>query len=96
MSDALRRAIRTLLQAILGALGAGALNVLFKGLDPEILAIIGIVLTTIITQIQNALEDTGAIPAFLKSPASPGVNPVPVDGGNLTEEVREAVRDIKD
>lgn len=77
MSDSLRRSIRTLLQAILGALGAGLLNVIFKGIDPAVLAVIGVILTTVITQVQNALEDAGAIPALLKAPASDGDHPVP-------------------
>lgn len=78
MTDPQRRALRTLLQAIVGALGAGLVNLLAPdGVSPEWLAVIGVVLTTIFTQIQNSLEDSGTIPAILKAPASEGANPVP-------------------
>lgn len=77
MTDAQRRALRTLIQATLGALGAGLLNLLFDGLEPAWLAVIGVVMTTVLTQVQNSLEDNGTIPALLKAPASSGENPFP-------------------
>ena len=77
MNDATRRAIRTALQSIVGALGAGVLNLVFTGINPGWLAVAAVVLTTVFTQIQNALEDSGTIPALLKAPASDGVDPIP-------------------
>lgn len=78
MTDPQRRALRTLLQAAVGAIGAGLINLLApKGISPEWLAVIGVVLTTLFTQIQNSLEDAGTIPALLKAPASSGENPIP-------------------
>lgn len=81
MSDSTRRAIRTALQSIVGALGAGVLNLVFKGVNPGWLAVAAVVATTVFTQIQNALEDSGKIPALLKAPASDGVEPLPDPSG---------------
>ncbi len=66
MSDVQKRSIRTLVQAIIGALGAGLLNVLLGGLDPQMLAVIAVVLTTAFTAILNALEESGRVPTLLK------------------------------
>lgn len=77
MSDATRRALRTALQSVIGALGAGVLNLVFPDINPGWLAVAAVVLTTGFTQLQNALEDSGAIPALLKAPASSGKDPIP-------------------
>jgi hypothetical protein len=66
MSDAQKRSLRTLVQALIGALGAGLLNVLAGGLDPQVLAVIAVVLTTVFTATLNALEDSGRVPTVLK------------------------------
>ena len=89
MNDSTRRAIRTALQSIAGALGAGVLNLVFTGINPGWLAVAAVVLTTVFTQIQNALEDRGTIPALLKAPASDGVDPVP-NNEPLPEDVAAA------
>lgn len=83
LSRANRKAIRTLLQCIVGAISTGGLNILFGGLDPAVLAVIGIVLTTILTQVQNSLEASDTIPTLLPTQPPPATNlPViePVDG----------------
>lgn len=82
MSDATRRAIRTLIQ-FLGALPVTALCVaLFDMNETAILAVQGVT-QALVTALQNALEDRGVIPSVLKATASSGANPVthdPVDG----------------
>lgn len=70
MTEPRRRAIRTLLQATLGAVSAGVLGLIADSLgwtiDERLLATIAVVLTAVITQVQNALEDAGTIPTLLK------------------------------
>lgn len=59
LTDPQRRALRTLLQAILGALGAGLIDVMVGGDMPnEWLPIITVLLTTIVTAVQNSLEES--------------------------------------
>lgn len=65
---AIRKAIRTLLQVVVAAIGTGGLNVVLGGLDPSVLGVIGVTLTTVFTAIQNGLEDSEVIPRFLPSP----------------------------
>jgi hypothetical protein len=84
MNDATRRALRTLIW--LSATAAGAIPALAAAFDlsagvvTKIVAVFtfaGVMLTALV----NALEDSGAIPALLKAPPSPGANPVPDDAG---------------
>lgn len=80
MSDALRRAIRTLLQFIAG----GGLSVLVTEViadvdDTTAKAAITVVAAFLVSFAQNELEDRDVIPALLKAPASDGANPVPDD-----------------
>lgn len=84
LSDAQRRALRTLLQAITGAGVVGFLELFVFPLFPTpphlsaeqrtmAVAIAG----TAIAFIQNFLEDEVGMPALLKAPTSPGANPIP-------------------
>ena len=89
MSDAVRRAIRTYIDAWAGTfLGLWAMSGLggddyMAGVSD--LAVIGKItfaaaiaaIPALVSFIKNALEDNGAIPALLKAPASDGENPTP-------------------
>lgn len=78
MSDAQRRAIRTLIQFV-GALPVTALvAVLLTNDEAVILAVQGVT-QALVTALQNHLEDAGTIPSVLKSAASSGANPVTHD-----------------
>ena len=83
MSDAIRRAIRTLLVLCVTASGAiPALAAAFNvpaGRVAQVVAVFGFV-ATLLTALLNHAEDAGAIPALLKAPASEGENPVPDPG----------------
>jgi hypothetical protein len=85
LPDWLRRAIRTFAQAFLGVMitqwGTLALK---PGEIPDesvlrSLVIAGIVagIVAVVTATHNALEDHAGLPALLKSPPSPGQQPVP-------------------
>lgn len=66
-----RKAVRTALQALVAFLGTGGLNLILGGLDPATLGVIGVVLTTFVTGLQNGLEDAEIIPRILPTlPAS--------------------------
>lgn len=90
MSDAVRRSIRTFLQAFLGVIlaqaGAIALDAQ-KGeyvLDVEWIKRIGISaivagVIAVLTFTHNALEDNTSFPSVLKASASGGQNPVTRD-----------------
>ena len=88
MSDAIRRAVRTFLQSFIGVLvSTGILSAIgesgvvdWSGLKKAGLSALGAGVVALLTFIQNALEDEGAVPAILKAPASEGVHPVPEDG----------------
>lgn len=84
MTDAIRRSLRTLAQALI-ALAAGVPTIAAAfDLDAGTVARVGAVLavaTAVITAAVNALEDRGTIPALLKAPPSAGANPVPDDAG---------------
>lgn len=98
MSDAVRRAIRTFLQAFVGTLALLAIPALtdlvrqissaepyeidFRFWQGVLIAACASGLIALIALVQNFAEDRGA-PAILKSPASSGVNPVPEDGGKV-------------
>ena len=77
MNDAIRRGTRTLIdiafvQAVVQAL-------IEFGVDLTVGQRAAIVTlgTFVVSAAKNALEDSGAIPALLKAPASDGENPVP-------------------
>lgn len=70
MSEAQMRAVRTLLQALAGAIGAGLLDQV--GLPIQWVPVVTIVLTTVIAQVQNVLEDRDIIPAILKPDTNAG------------------------
>lgn len=84
MTDAVRRAIRTLLWMTLAA--AGAIPALAAAFDMDA-ALVGKIVASftfagvILTAMINGLEDRGTIPALLKAPPSGGANPVPEDAG---------------
>ena len=97
MSDAIRRAIRTFLQAFVGTLAALAIPALTDlvrsignaepyEIDFAFWQGVGIAATlagiiALISWAQNQLEDHTSTPAILKAPPSTGQNPVPDDGG---------------
>lgn len=67
MSDTQKRALRTLVQAVLGALGTGLLDIILGGAIPnKWLPIITVILTTILTAVQNALEESHYDNVFLQ------------------------------
>lgn len=76
-SDALRRAIRTLLQFIVAGGLTTIVNELSNGLSPNNKVLVQGASMLVVTFAQNALEDSGKIPAVLKAQASSGENPVP-------------------
>lgn len=83
--DAVRRGVRSFVQAFIGTLLSTWIGQNFApGALPPLdvarrivtaAAVAGII--ALLTYIQNALEDSGAIPSFGKAPASVGANPVP-------------------
>ena len=82
MTDAIRRALRTLLWLTGAAIPAvPALAAAFDApaaLVGQIVAVftfVGVMATAAV----NALEDKGAIPALLKAPPSAGAHPLPED-----------------
>lgn len=87
MPDSLRRAIRTFIQAFLGAIiSSGVLSAINESgvVDWSVLkkvlmsaAAAGVI--ALITFSINFLEDAGAIPSVLKARASSGRNPVTLD-----------------
>lgn len=97
MSDALRRAIRTFLQAFIGTFilvavpwATNIVTAIVKAepyeLNFDVLQSAGIAAVfagaiALVSWIQNALEDTTGTPAILKAPPSTGQNPVPDNGG---------------
>lgn len=83
MSDAVRRAIRTFVQAFFGVLAtsgifsaAGETGVVdWSGLKRVGISAAAAGVVALFSYAQNALEDAGTIPAALKAPASDGANP---------------------
>lgn len=78
MSDAQRRAIRTVIQVSL----VQALMALYNAFAPidltiEQMTAITLVATPLVAFAQNWLEDNTSAPALLKAPASEGENPKP-------------------
>lgn len=79
MSDATRRALRTLFQWII----AGGLTALAGALfdaESEVIALIHAFNMLCVTFAQNWLEDNTQFPAMLKAQASSGNNPLTVSG----------------
>lgn len=80
MSDAIRRAIRTLLWVIAAAVpvipSVAEVFDIPAGQVAQVVTVLGGAVT-VLTALINALEDAGKIPALLKAPASSGENPVP-------------------
>lgn len=97
MNDALRRAIRTFVQAFLGSIiSSGVLSsvatdgvVDLSGIQKVGAAAFAAGLIALVSWAQNALEDGGAIPALLKAPASSGADPVPEPENFPVEEWEE-------
>lgn len=100
MNDPLRRALRTWLQAFLGSLiTSGVLSaasadgvVDWSALKKALIAAAAGAVVALITFVQNHLEDSTAMPAILKAPASGGENPVP-DPGPARDERGRFVHD---
>ena len=65
MTDVQKRSLRTLLQAIIGALGAGLLAA-WDVMPVAWVPVVTVALTTVFTAIQNLLEETGAVPPLMK------------------------------
>lgn len=97
MTDSIRRAIRTALQAFIGTFALLAIpwatdivtaivNARPYELNFDVLQSAGIAGVfaagiAIVSWVQNALEEKTNMPAILKAPASEGKNPVPDDAG---------------
>lgn len=90
LPDALRRAIRTFVQAATGVLmlqaGSVAIDVGKGSYVPDVdwlkriaISAIAAGVIALVSYIHNGLEDTGALPAVLKSTASSGAHPVTQD-----------------
>lgn len=85
MPDALRRALRTFVQAFLGSIiTSGILSTVqeagvvdWSALKKVAVSAAAAAVIALITWAQNFLEDTTTVPALLKAPPSPGENPVP-------------------
>jgi hypothetical protein len=100
MTDALRRAIRTFIQAFLGSIiSSGVLSAVATtgAVDLSNLQKVGAAglaagLIALVSFAQNALEDGGQIPALLKAPASDGADPVPDPEPEPPAPVKRAAR----
>lgn len=85
MSDAVRRALRTFVQAWLGSLlTSGVLSatatdgiVDLSALEKAGVSALAAGFIALLSWLQNALEDNTRMPALLKAPASEGENPIP-------------------
>lgn len=82
MNDATRRGLRTLLQVGLVQAAIQVYNAFAPArLTADQVSAITAIATPLLAFVQNFLEDSTPLPALLKSPPSPGVNPVPEDAG---------------
>lgn len=89
MSDALRRALRTFVQAFLGSvLTSGLLSAInetgvvdWSAIKKVAVSAAAAALIALLTFVVNALEDKGVMPALIKAPASGGADPIPEDAG---------------
>lgn len=101
MTDALRRAIRTFVQTFLGSIAtSGVLSaaategvVDWSVLKKVLLAACASGFVSLVSYVQNLLEDKGAIPAILKAPASDGVDPIPEP--DVLEPVKRRIRPLR-
>lgn len=74
LTDARKRALRTLLHVVLGAAGAAVLNWLFS-LDATVLTP---PLATLVSLLHNYLENSGLVPPLLKGDTLVVTTPPPV------------------
>ena len=81
MSDPIRRALRTLFQFVAAGGLTQLVDEIAADLDGTAKAAVFMAAALLVTYAQNELEDRGKVPAFIKAPASDGVNPVPGDRG---------------
>lgn len=85
MTDPIRRALRTFVQAFLGSLiTSGVLSaasadgvVDWSAVKKAGIAALAAAIVAVFTFVQNWLEDSVGLPAILKAPASDGQEPVP-------------------
>jgi hypothetical protein len=85
MSDAVRRSLRTFVQAFLGSIiTSGVLSatqesgvVDWSALKKVAVSALAAAVIALLTFVQNSLEDHTTVPALLKAPASEGLNPEP-------------------
>jgi len=100
LPDSARRAARTFLHSFMGTLAVLAIPALtdimraaaslepyeldFRMWQSIVVAACASGVIALISFGVNYLEDNTGLPAVLKSPASPGVNPVPDDAGTVT------------
>ena len=79
MSDATRRAVRTLFQFVVSGGLTALITLMVDALADNLVAVAAVQATNLllVTFAQNWLEDNGSVPALLKAPASEGVNPIP-------------------
>lgn len=94
MSDAIRRALRTFLWGLVAL--AGGVPAIAAAFDLEAATVAKVtavftVAVAVVTAIVNAAEDKGYLPALLKAPPSPGVNPVPYDAGQTVVGIVVAI-----
>jgi hypothetical protein len=93
--DWLRRAIRTAIQVFAGVL-LTALGAIAAGTFPDLewwvatlraagVAAVLALATSVLTGLQNALEDSDRIPSLLKSPASAGALPLGIPISEVVE-----------
>ena len=80
MPDYVRRAIRTAIQLVASGALTALVDKIVGGMSPEAAGMVLAIWQIVVAFAHNALEDTGAIPALLKAPASSGEHPVPADG----------------
>lgn len=79
MNDPIRRALRGLLQLGVAETLVQFIEAFLVHLDEaQHVALLGVI-NLAVTFGQNWLEDNTTVPALLKAPPSPGVNPVPDD-----------------
>ncbi len=79
MTDAIRRALRTLLWSLAGSIPVIPATAALFDISAKIAGQVTGVMTLVVvvlTGVINGLEDRGTIPALLKSPSSDGADPV--------------------
>lgn len=91
MSAAMKRALRTLIQAAIAAAGAGGLNVALSGLEAPLIATVQLFLTGLVSQTQNALENSGKIPSYLKPSVAVAAADAKAEIAKEAEKVRRVL-----